>query len=605
VIPSSVLVALTVAGLSLAVSGALIIVHRAVVSGCLLMVGGAAATAGAVLEATDHPDLARLTLTAGGALALPLTLATYPRLMWRHPVNLVALASVGGAGTLATARWSDVGTVAVLGLVTGLVLVAQTWWRIERSPVGERWALTWMSLSIGAYALLGFLVVFAFPSTATAVIAVAALGLLGPALYAGVARPDVVDVRGWVVRIVVFAVAAIVYVSVFVTLASLFEIVAGTGPEGGVLAIIGLVAAVALHPTRVVLQGVIDELLFGRRSDPLGAARHVAGHVGDDPAVALRAIREALALPYAALAVDGARLAESGTPVTQTRTLPLDLGEGLPADRLLGDERADTQPRGELVIGLRAADLRLSPGDEHVLRLVAPLLAQTVRANALAGEVQRSREATITAVEEERRRLRRDLHDELGPRLSGIAFTADAARNSLRSDPAGAQALLVALRAETVTAIDDIRRLVYAMRPPALDELGLVPALRQQAATLRAGSGQPLRVTIAADELPPDLPAAVEVAAYRIVMEGLTNVARHSGSHRAEVRLLVADHRLVLEVIDRGVSAHWSPGVGIVSMRERARELGGTLTATGSDSGGLVRAVLPLSAAGDHPAGPA
>jgi two-component system, NarL family, sensor kinase len=581
VIPSSVLVALTIVGLSLVASGVLLIVHRAVTSGCLLVSGGLAGIAGAVLEATGHPDIARLTLTACGALALPLALATYPHPVWRHPVDFVSVATVTGAGLLAIAQWSDDEAVAVMGLVIGLVLVAHTWWRIERSAPDDRWALTWMSLSVGVCGLMAFLVVFVFPSAATTAVAVGVFVLLAAGMYVGVARPDVVDVRGWLVQSVVAAVAAIVYVAGFVTVASLLEIVSGTAPAVGVLALIGLVVGVTLHPLRVVLRGVIDELLFGRRPDPLGAASHVAGHIGDDPVLAVRAIREALVVPYAEVSVDSERLAQSGTPVTHTRTLPLDLGE----DR-----------QGELVIGLRTGDLRLSPGDEHVLRLVAPLLAQTLRASALAADLQTAREGTITALEEERRRLRRDLHDGLGPRLSGIAFTSDAARNSLRSDPDGADALLVALRAETVTAIDDIRRLVYAMRPPALDELGLVPALRQQAATLRTPKGDPLRVTIAAGQVPPDLPAAVEVAAYRIVMEGLTNVARHSDSETAGVRLSVEAEGLVIEVTDRGAKdSAWSVGVGIASMRERAGELGGVLTAGGGAGGGVVRAVLPLA----------
>jgi signal transduction histidine kinase len=306
----------------------------------------------------------------------------------------------------------------------------------------------------------------------------------------------------------------------------------------------------------------------------------VAGHIGDDPVLAVRAIREALVVPYTAVRVDGKPVAQSGVPVTDTRTLPLGLGDGPPA---------------ELVVGLRAGDLRLSPGDEHVLSLVGPLLAQTLRANALAADLQAAREGTIAALEEERRRLRRDLHDGLGPRLSGIAFTSDAARNSLRSDPDTTDALLVALRAETVTAIDDIRRLVYAMRPPALDELGLVPALRQQAGALRTTNGDPLRVTITASHVPSELPAAVEVAAYRIVMEGLTNVARHSDSETADVRLTVEAGDLVIEVTDLGAKeSPWSTGVGIASMRERAGELGGVLTAGGGPGGGQVRAVLPL-----------
>ena len=90
---------------------------------------------------------------------------------------------------------------------------------------------------------------------------------------------------------------------------------------------------------------------------------------------------------------------------------------------------------GEIVVGLRAGDLTLAQSDADVLRIVAPLLAQTLRAQALARDLQASRNAAITAIEEERRRLRRDLHDGLGPTLSGVAFSADAARNQLVGDP--------------------------------------------------------------------------------------------------------------------------------------------------------------------------
>ena len=117
-----------------------------------------------------------------------------------------------------------------------------------------------------------------------------------------------------------------------------------------------------------------------------------------------------------------------------------------------------------------------------------------MRARALAAEVLESRRRTVAAVEEERRRLRRELHDGLGPRLSGVAFTSDAARNLIRTDPAAAEELVGRLRADTVTAIEEIRRMVYAMRPPALDELGLVPALRQQARTMRDPAGRPMAV---------------------------------------------------------------------------------------------------------------
>lgn len=133
------------------------------------------------------------------------------------------------------------------------------------------------------------------------------------------------------------------------------------------------------------------------------------------------------------------------------------------------------------------------------------------------------------------------------------------------------------------------------MRPPALDELGLERALRQQASTLRRRSGGLLAVDFEVpDEIPP-LAAAVEVAAYRIAMEALSNVARHSTGTAVTVRLRADVDRLVLPVTDNGSSAEdWRPGVGVASMRERAAEVGGDVTWGATPCGGRIDAVLPL-----------
>jgi signal transduction histidine kinase len=132
------------------------------------------------------------------------------------------------------------------------------------------------------------------------------------------------------------------------------------------------------------------------------------------------------------------------------------------------------------------------------------------------------------------------------------------------------------------------------MRPPALDELGLVPALRQRAATIRTEDGRAMRVSVEAPEALPDLPAAVESAAYRIATEALTNAARHSGSDRADLLISVDGGRLSVAVRDSGRNGQpWTPGVGLSSMRERAAEVGGTLTVTGGD-GFAVHALLPI-----------
>jgi signal transduction histidine kinase len=225
---------------------------------------------------------------------------------------------------------------------------------------------------------------------------------------------------------------------------------------------------------------------------------------------------------------------------------------------------------------------------------------QEVRHGALSQSLQRTRERLVSAREEERRRLRRDLHDGLGPALTAAALKIDLIDTLLPSDVGRSRELLRELRGELGDAIDDIRRLVFELRPPALDELGLIGALREQAGRFAAaGAGNGLTVSVEGpDELPP-LPAAVEVAAYRIAAEAITNAARHSGARQCQVRIRVK-RDLELEISDDG---RWRPGAddgtGLASMRERAAELGGECRAGPSEHGGSrVRARIPLAVGG-------
>ncbi|HTF09253.1 MAG TPA: histidine kinase, partial [Asanoa sp.] len=219
----------------------------------------------------------------------------------------------------------------------------------------------------------------------------------------------------------------------------------------------------------------------------------------------------------------------------------------------------------------------------------------------LAEQLGRAREALVTTREEERRRLRRDLHDGLGPVLTGVVLQADVARRLAVSDPERAAALMAQVRTQTTAAIDDIRRLVNELRPPALDGLGLLGALREQATSLsHRADGVPLQVTVLAGEPLPELPAAVEVAAYRIATEALTNVTRHSAATAATIRL-VADHAtMTVQITDNGSGdGHsWQVGVGLTSMRERAAELGGTCDAGPGAAGGQVKVSIPLGGRG-------
>jgi signal transduction histidine kinase len=244
-----------------------------------------------------------------------------------------------------------------------------------------------------------------------------------------------------------------------------------------------------------------------------------------------------------------------------------------------------------LEVGLRRGEDALHAADRRVLTLIGTPLALALYSAELAGQVQASRAALVGAHAEERLRLHRELHDELGPVLTGAAFRADAASNVLHRDPEAADRLIGEVRAGVRQAIDDVRRVVYGLRPLELEEQGLVGALRQRLC------GEPTGVELVLDapEEIGGLPPAVEVAAFRIASEAVTNVLRHSAATRCVVRLRSGPSSLCLEVSDDGSGdSAWLPGVGLRSLIVRAEELGGRAVAGPTPAGGRVSAELPL-----------
>ncbi|WP_157506262.1 sensor histidine kinase [Ktedonobacter racemifer] len=255
---------------------------------------------------------------------------------------------------------------------------------------------------------------------------------------------------------------------------------------------------------------------------------------------------------------------------------------------------------GELTLAPRGSAEPFSTADRQLLNdlarqagIAAHAIRLTTDLQLLTGDLQQSRTQLVMAREEERRRLRRDLHYGLGPALATITLQAEAARDALSTEPDQAVFLLESLVNQAQTAISDIRRLVYDLRPPALDDLGLIAAVRAQIMHYEYTG---LRVTIDAPSRLPELSAAVEVAAYRIIQEALTNVMRHAGARSCLIQL-DCDDALNLAIRDdgRGLPAEPSLGVGIRSMRERAAELGGSCSVENVPSGGTcVDVVLPL-----------
>ena len=228
---------------------------------------------------------------------------------------------------------------------------------------------------------------------------------------------------------------------------------------------------------------------------------------------------------------------------------------------------------GRLRVSDRGPDDPLDGADLSLLAALTVEIGPAVQAVRLHQDLLRSRAEVVALREDERRRLRRDLHDGLGPALAAIGLKAGLARREV-ADSSAAYALLGEIDTEVKAGLGGIRRLVEGPRPPALDELGLIGALRSRAPPLAgelesSSTGGPGRA-----------PAAVDKAAYRIAVEAMTNAARHSSGSHCSVHVGTIRGQLVVEVSDdgTGLDPGRRPGVGLRSMRERAGELGGTLS---------------------------
>ncbi len=364
-----------------------------------------------------------------------------------------------------------------------------------------------------------------------------------------------------------------------------------------------VLVAVMIQPLRLRLQRGVNRLMFGDRTDPYRALADLGKRLeeslsADDllPTI-VKSVAQALRLPYAAIVWER-EAGLGGGEHAQT-----EVAYGRPSHR--GDHaRLPLIHQGEriaeLVLSPRQQGEELTPDDLRLMRDLAPqigIAVHSVRLTAdlrrLTDDLQRSRERLVTAREEERRRMRRDLHDGLGPLLSSQPLTLSAVKKQLRQDPDVAEQLLTDAIAHAKEAIADIRRLVYALRPPALDDLGLLAALREQASTYHASG---IRIELDASDTLPALPAAAEIACYRIVQEALTNIVHHAHATSATIRLR-AEHGVKLEIVDNGQGLPPSirGGVGLSSMRERAEELGGSCRIENSPSGGTrVVADIPL-----------
>lgn len=498
-------------------------------------------------------------------------------------VNPVGIAALGGSVDALQ------GVVLALGGLSAVIPLAWAAWWWWRSTGVRRRQFRWVTLILVATSIAP-VVVLGAPGAAGPALAIlstlATQVLVVVAILQWRAYEVEVAVRRSVLAVAFLAVALAPYV-VVVVLASVVVGSTGTVPS----AIGATAAALAFGPLSTRIRAAVNRLFYGRRDDPYSVVgdlgRQLAAAVDplDGLAAAVTALASALRLPHAAVVgLDGRVLAATGVP---------EAGD-VPAERPLVHRGATV---GALRVGHRRGSDVLLPAEVELLDNLARQIGATVVAGELLEGLRTAQERLVLARQDERRRIQRDLHDGLGPELTAVVLKLDAARNHLAGDAVGqVDELVGSARRGVSDALGDVRRLVYSLGDPTLANLGLGAATRDHVRSLTQGTG--LQATVDVDGLP-DLPAATEEAAYRIVGEAVTNVARHAGATSCWVRLTCDDRALVAEIEDDGcgIDPTVPAGVGRRSMQERAAELAGDLVVgPGPNGGTIVRLRLPLGA---------
>ncbi len=534
-----------------------------------------------------------------------------PRLGWA--VLAVALLGVPVALGTAPPLVSGLFAAAVVALGAGSLITRYR--TLQPSPQRERvvWALVALLLFVGAQLIGRPLRVLPLPAVMPEVIPYSAFHLVVTngmvLLIGGMACLAVALLHDELFQVELVLNRALVYglLSVFVVggyvlmvgyLSSVFQ---ADGNLWLSLVATGIIAAL-FQPIREQVQRLVNQMLYGERDEPYTVVarlgRQLEGTLDPDrvlPTIA-ETVARALKFPYVGIAIgpgDEAqrRITYGAPPDSSVRMVTLPLTH----------QGVDL---GQLVVAPRQGEVRMAQADHRLLEELARQAGAAVHAIRLADDLRRSREQLVTAREEERRRLRRNLHDGLGPALSSAMLKLGAARRLLPPD-SPADGVLTEVRNDLRATVADVRRLVYDLRPPTLDQLGLALAIRDYAEQC-SGKGQDgPHITVEAPEVLPPLPAAVEVAAYRIAQEALTNVVRHAWAHSCHTRIGLEEGSertvLRLEIADDGVGlpAEYRAGVGLMSMHERAEELGGSCTVNRLPGGGTrVLAYLPLSGTG-------
>ncbi|MGB2567926.1 ATP-binding protein [Micromonospora citrea] len=552
------------------------------------------------------PRPVRLAVGAGALVvaAIEVSALTWPGTPTRPSGAPLPIRSAAWAELVLRAEPWLFAAVPVLGLVTAAALARR--WRT--GPVGERVGLGWLAVGTVLLALsfapVGFPADWArhVPDWLAPTAMLASQAFFPAAVLAVVLRQRLWGIEIAVRRTLVWFLLTFLLVAAYVVGVTVLDAVL-PAPPAVPGALVTALVAITVHPVRARVQRGVDRLIHGEAAEPLGVVRGV-GHrlsAAEDAVDALTGVARSL--------TDLLRLGACGIEVDVPEKCRTHCASAGPAgEPLVLPLRRGGREIGRLVAWARAGE-RLDGRTRAALVDLVPLVSSAADLAATGRALAGSRARLAEARDEERRTLRRDLHDGLGPTLAGVSLGLQAACNLLAVDPAAAGRLLDRLREETDQGVEQVRDLARALLPPVLGERGLAPALHDLA---RRYDGSGLAVRVEAAPLP--LPEPVATAVYGIVAEAVRNAHRHSGSTLCRVEVARDGDGLTVRVTDagRGVPPDAPAGVGMLSMRERAEGIGGQCRVEPADGGGTRVTVrvpadrLPAPDAGRPvPAGPA
>ncbi|MDO1485078.1 sensor histidine kinase [Rhodococcus rhodochrous] len=522
---------------------------------------------------------------------IPGTLALFlvvPWLVRDRPADPVIRAGIGlGILTIAWFFWArtftDIADIRFVGPVVavGFLTAGHVEWRRRHAPDGERSGTGWLAL--GSALMTASYIPLAVPDVPwmlTPLLHLATQAFYPVAILAVVLRQRLWGIDLAVGRAALAGSLTAVLVTCYLAVTVAVSLVL---PNESVFAqaVAATAVALAVQPVRMWLGRKVHRLVYGDGVDPARAVRILGRHFAgaDSPDLLLgelaAGIGTALRLESVEVRRGGDVIARWGTATGPVEEVPVGSGDAT---------LAVTAPPGES-LGTRS---------RRALTELATVVDAGLVVLRSAEDLEDARRRLTEVRLEERRTIRRELHDGLGPSLAGVRLGLQGARNLVATDPEAAAGLVDELLRELDRQVDGVRELSRSLLPPVLDELGLTAALDELVIThARAG----FRVDLQSD-LPAGVSGPIAWAAYGIASEAIINARRHSGADECTVRVAAEGDLLVLDIVDdgRGLATDARVGVGTQSMRERAREVGGTVgIEPGDPRGVVVRARLPWS----------